>query len=73
MNKVELSVYDETAPNVYFVVFDGMTGDLRKLLRLGEEGGGGEGVVVQVRNLSGYTYASLWEWICPKRSDSGEF
>jgi len=56
-------IYEETAPNVYFLSYPGTANSLSSKLGFGEQGGGGEGIVLRVSHHAGYTYRSLWDWL----------
>ena len=63
LEQVTQELYDETAPQLYFLSYDGAASELRDALGLGDPGGGGEGVVLRVTANSGYTYRTLWDWL----------
>ena len=61
--QLELPTYDELAPSVYFVVFDGSANALKKAVGIGDGGDAGDGVILKVSSSAGYTYRSLWHWL----------
>ena len=63
LGRVTEDLYDETAPDLYFLSYDGTASELSDALGLGDPGGGGEGVVLRVTANSGYTYRTLWDWL----------
>lgn len=54
-------LYDETAPQVYFLASNKTASALSDALQLGHEGG--EGIVLRVTANAGYTYKTLWDWL----------
>ena len=57
------SVYDDEAPNAWFVSYDGTTKELADKLEFGDDIEMGEAVIVQVSNYQGFASTSLWDWI----------
>ena len=63
LKNLDIPVYDNTAPDVFFVSFSGNSGDLSDEIGFGDDESVGRGVVLRVSHRSGYAPGSLWEWI----------
>lgn len=57
-------VYDEHAPDLYFLTYEGTARELSNKLGYGKEDSKiGSGVVMRVSSHFGYAKKSLWEWL----------
>ena len=62
-----LPIYDDYAPHVWFVSFDGTTNELTDLIwpddHMEESHSIPEGIVIRMRWYNGFASTGLWEWL----------
>lgn len=62
VNDVAQETFNATAPQVFFLRYNGTEVQLRDALGLGPEGTG-DAIIIRVDHFAGHSYRSLWEWL----------
>jgi len=69
LKELRIPIYDDEAPNAYFVSYRGTTRELAEAIGYSDPSSVGTGIVVPVSNYFGYASKNLWEWLSVYEKD----